>query len=115
MVSRRTVLGILASTFAPGGLAHAGSPEEPPYFKTLVESGKLPPLALRLPQVPRVVNLAAKGRQLGRYGGNVRMLIGGQRDIRLMTIYGYARLVGYDESLNLQPDILESFEVVDGR
>ena len=27
-----------------------------------------------------------------------------------MTIYGYARLVGYDEKLQLQPDILESFD-----
>jgi peptide/nickel transport system substrate-binding protein len=32
-----------------------------------------------------------------------------------MTINGYARLVGYDENLNLQPDILESFDVVEGR
>ena len=51
------------------------------------------------------------GREPGQYGGTVRMLIGGQRDIRLMTIYGYARLVGYDEKLNFQPDILEIFEV----
>jgi len=115
MVSRRTVLGVLASAFAPAGFARAGAPEEPPYFKSLIEGGKLPPLAQRLPQVSRMINLAAKGRQLGRYGGDVRMLIGGQRDIRLMTIYGYARLVGYDESLNLQPDILESFEVIEGR
>ena len=27
-----------------------------------------------------------------------------------MTINGYARLVGYDEKLNFQPDILESFD-----
>jgi peptide/nickel transport system substrate-binding protein len=115
MVSRRTVLGLLATALAPGGFARAGVPEEPPYFKTLIEGGSLPPLAERLPQVPKVVNLAAKGLQLGRYGGSVRMLIGGQRDIRLMTIYGYARLVGYDESLNFQPDILESFNIVESR
>ena len=62
----------------------------------------------------RVVNLVAMGRQPGQYGGVVRTLIGSQKDIRLMTIYGYARLVGYDEKLNLQPDILESFEAVGG-
>ena len=33
--------------------------------------------------------------------GTMRMLIGGQRDIRLMPINGYSRLVGYDEQLNL--------------
>jgi peptide/nickel transport system substrate-binding protein len=115
MVSRRTVLGFLASALAPAGSLRAGMQEEPPYFKALLESGDLPPMAERLPQIPRVVNLAAKGRQLGRYGGSVRMLIGSQKDIRLMTIYGYARLVGYDESLNLQPDILESFDVVESR
>ena len=50
------------------------------------------------------------GAQPGRYGGDVRTLIGSQKDIRLMTIYGYARLVGYDEKLAFHPDILESFE-----
>ena len=37
------------------------------------------------------------------------------RDTRLFTIYGYARLVGYDRNLNIVPDILESLEVKDGR
>jgi peptide/nickel transport system substrate-binding protein len=115
MVTRRTAIGIIAGTaLAPLDLARA-STKEPPIFEAEVDSGALPPFAERLPQVPRVVNFAAMGRKLGRYGGSVRMLIGGQRDIRLMTIYGYARLVGYDESLTLQPDILESFEVVEGR
>ena len=50
------------------------------------------------------------GREPGQYGGVVRMLIGGQKDIRLMTINGYARLIGFDEKLNFQPDILEAFE-----
>jgi peptide/nickel transport system substrate-binding protein len=43
------------------------------------------------------------------------MLIGGPKDIRYMTIFGYARLVGYDEKLDLQPDILHSYEVEQGR
>ena len=32
-----------------------------------------------------------------------------------MTIYGYARLVNFDEKLNLQADILESFETIEDR
>ncbi|WP_227649953.1 ABC transporter substrate-binding protein, partial [Klebsiella pneumoniae] len=46
----------------------------------------------------------------GQYGGTLRTIIGSQKDIRFMTIYGYARLVGYDEHLVLRPDVLESFE-----
>jgi peptide/nickel transport system substrate-binding protein len=113
MITRRTTLGLIALAFAP--LSARAAADEPPILKPMLDAGKLPPMAQRLPQVPRVINLTAMGRKPGRYGGDVRMLIGGQRDIRLMTIYGYARLVGYDENLNLQPDILEAFDVVEGR
>ena len=37
--------------------------------------------------------------------------MGDQRDLRMMTVYSYARLVVFDEKLNLVPDILESFDV----
>jgi peptide/nickel transport system substrate-binding protein len=113
MITRRTVLGLIACALAP--LSARAASDEPPIFKSALEGGKLPPMAERLPKNPRVINLAAMGRKPGRHGGTIRMLIGGQRDIRLMTIYGYARLVGYDENLNLTADILESFEVAEGR
>ena len=32
-----------------------------------------------------------------------------------MVVYGYARLVRYDETYHLGPDILEKFEVEEGR
>ena len=38
-------------------------------------------------------------------------LAGRSRDTRLFTIYGYARLVGYDRNFKLVPDLLESYEV----
>jgi peptide/nickel transport system substrate-binding protein len=113
MLTRRIALGLIASAFAP--LSARAAADEPPILKPMLDAGQLPPASQRLPQVPRIVNLTAMGRKPGRYGGDIRMLIGGQRDIRLMTIYGYARLVGYDENLNLQPDILEAFDVVEGR
>jgi peptide/nickel transport system substrate-binding protein len=113
MITRRLALGLIASAFAP--LTVRAASDEPPILKPMLDAGKLPPMSQRLPQVPRVVDLAAMGRKPGRYGGDIRMLISGPRDIRLMTIYGYARLVGYDENLELRPDILESFDVVDGR
>jgi peptide/nickel transport system substrate-binding protein len=80
-----------------------------------VKDGTLPDVGKRLPRNPRVVNLAAKNLKAGRHGGVVRMLIGGQRDIRLMPINSYSRLVGYDEHLNLQADILESFTAEEDR
>lgn len=113
MITRRTALALLGSTLLPT-IARA-APAGPPYLQALVDAGKLPDVAQRLPRNPRVVNVAAMGRQPGKHGGSLRMLIGGQRDIRLMTINGYSRLVGFDEKLNLQPDILESFETVEDR
>lgn len=113
MIKRRTVLGMLASTFVPG-LARAAL-REPDYFKDDIAGGRLPPLDKRLPQVPRIIDLASLGRKPGQYGGSIRTIIGGQKDIRLMTISGYARLVGFDEKLNLHADILESFETVEDR
>jgi peptide/nickel transport system substrate-binding protein len=43
------------------------------------------------------------------------MLIGRSRDVRMLVVYGYARLVGYDRSLRIVPDLLESIEVKDER
>ena len=107
MIKRRTVLGLMATAFAPfnANAAFTG----PDYLNDAIKTGKLPDVAERLPRNPRVVNIGAKNMKPGRHGGVVRMLIGGQRDIRLMPINGYSRLVGYDEHLNLQADILENF------
>jgi peptide/nickel transport system substrate-binding protein len=113
MITRRTALAILASTAFPKVLLAA--PGELDALAPLVQKGKLPPLAERLPKTPRVINVAGMGREPGRHGGTIRSLIGSAKDIRLMTIYGYARLVGYDEDLNLHPDVLESYETVEDR
>jgi peptide/nickel transport system substrate-binding protein len=43
------------------------------------------------------------------------MLIGRSRDVRMLVVYGYARLVGYDPKFNIVPDILESIDVKDDR
>ncbi|MGH6861594.1 MAG: ABC transporter substrate-binding protein, partial [Phyllobacterium sp.] len=83
---------------------------EPAYLEERLRARSLPPLAERLPKRPRIIGLKTMGRQPGQYGGSVRTIIGSAKDIRFMTIYGYARLVGYDEHLVLQPDILEAFQ-----
>ena len=88
---------------------------EPPSLVEQVKAGKLPPVEKRLPQKPLVVSLGEGGTSLGHYGGTLNTLAGRSRDTRLFTIYGYARLVGYDRHLNIVPDILESLDVKEGR
>jgi len=84
---------------------------EPPMLQLEVREGKLPPMDKRLPQQPLVV----KSETLGKYGGTLNTLVGRSRDTRMLAVYGYARLVGYDRQLNIVPDIVESYEVKDGR
>ena len=88
-------------------LACQAGAEEPPMLQPDVAAGKLPPLADRLPNPPLVVDLKRPNWTQGVYGGEMRMLMAKDRDIRMMVVYGYSRLVGYDEQLRIVPDILE--------
>ena len=63
------------------------------------------------PLEPSVATMEA----IGQRGGDLHMLAASSQDTRLLVVYGYARLVGYDENLNLVPDILSEVEVEDGR
>ena len=87
---------------------------ETPMLKADVAAGKLPPVEKRLPQNPRVMPLE-QGKTQGRHGGTLNSLAGRSRDTRLFTIYGYARLVVYTPDLKIVPDLVESFEAVEGR
>ncbi|MEH6578370.1 MAG: ABC transporter substrate-binding protein [Amphritea sp.] len=87
--------------------------QEIPSLLEDVESGKLAPMSQRLPSEPARPSFEEK--QIGQYGGNIRMLMGKAKDIRMMVVYGYARLMGYDENLMLKADILQSIDVEDGR
>ncbi len=90
------------------------TPKEPLELEAAVKAGNLPPVGERLPAVPLVVE-ATKERMLGKSGGTLQTMVGSQKDSRLMSVYGYARLVGYDEAYNLVPDLLESVEIEDSR
>ncbi len=89
--------------------------EEPPDLAEQLAAGALPPLAERLPQEPLTVDLAGEGLEPGSYGGRLRTLVGRAKDIRYVTVYGYARLVGYRPDLSLEPDLLKDVTVEDGR
>ena len=92
---------------------------EPPYFARQVAAGELPPLAERLPRQPAVARFDRGGEddnpRPGKYGGTLRMLMGKSKDIRMMMVYGYARLLGYDRDLNLRADLLAGYEVKEQR
>ncbi len=90
-------------------------PVETPMLRDDVAAGKLPPVSKRLPATPRVVSLDGEGIGPGKQGGTLNMLIGRSRDVRMLVVYGYSRLVGYDRNLELVPDILEGIEVSEGR
>ena len=68
------------------------------------------------PVEPSVVTFDdAAGTAVGKVGGEITTLVGRTKDTRLMVVYGYARLVGYDRDFAIQPDILKSVEVEEGR
>ena len=101
-------LGLALSTalVAPAEAA-AAELQETPALKDDVASGSLPKIEMRVPEDPAVAELET----IGTPGGELRMLMGGPKDTRMMVVYGYARLVGYTPSLALVPDILKSIEV----
>ena len=115
---RRLLAQVLLIGLA-GAPAFAADPlpkmQETPSLLDQVKSGALPPVDKRIPQPPLVVTRFAGGDGPGRHGGQLNTLIAGTRDTRLMTVYSYTRLIVYDDKFKLHPDILESFDVKEGR
>ena len=88
---------------------------EPPVLADKVKSGKLPPIAVRAPQEPLVVRGRRDDWRAGRHGGTLTLLMSRAKDIRMMVVYGYARLVGFNKDYELVPDILKKLDVEEGR
>jgi peptide/nickel transport system substrate-binding protein len=113
-MKRRHLLAGLATL--PAFPARAFNPWiETPSLEPLVAAGTLPPIEARIPLSPRIIDMPVLGRTEGVHGGTWRMLIAGQRDIRLMTMFGYARLVHFNEQSELIADILDRYTVEEGR
>ncbi len=82
-----------------------------PFLAAAEAAGSLPPVNQRLPDHPRVVS----GDTIGKFGGDMRMVLAGSRPTRMLTVYGYSRLAGYNRDLEIVPDILEDIVVEEGR
>lgn len=67
------------------------------------------------PEEPRIVNMADLGKEVGQSGGTMKILMAKPKDIRMMVIYSGTRLVSYNDSFKLSPDLLKSIDVVDSR
>lgn len=67
------------------------------------------------PEEPRVLNFDNLEKEIGQSGGSIKMLMAKPKDVRWMTVYSGARLVAYDETFQLKPDILKSIENVDNK
>ena len=117
MNAMRTIFGgIVALVLSASAMAPARAIElvEPPFLADKVAAGELAPVAERLPETPAMAIFEGE-RELGAYGGDLRMLMAKQKDIRMMTVYGYARLIGYNRDLLLVPDMLERVDIEEGR
>ena len=108
-LSRLLLMILLA--FGGTVVAYTGSP----MLDELVADGLLPPVDKRLPTPPRVLDIEGDGLEPGHHGGEIRLLMGRSKDVRLMVVYGYSRLVVYNESYELVPDLLRSIDNEDDR
>ncbi|MEE8171937.1 MAG: ABC transporter substrate-binding protein, partial [Alphaproteobacteria bacterium] len=102
------VMALVLLAAVMGGADKAGALTyiETPSLAARVKAGELPPIAERLPSVPRVIAMDGEKLVAGRHGGRWRMLIHRSKDVKMFSVYGYARLVTYSETLELVPDIL---------
>ena len=105
----RTGLAFVAAATMPSKIK--AQLQETPTLQDDVTSGKLPKIEERVPIEPSVADL----QTIGTPGGELRMLMSGPKDTRMMVVYGYARLIGYTPALVLAPDILKSIDVEEGR
>ena len=88
---------------------------ETPMYEAEVAAGKIPAVDKRIPQRPLVTQFDEVKFAHGKHGGTMHMLIARAQDVRMLFVYGYARLVHYDRNLRLVPDILDEVEVQDNR
>lgn len=109
------IFGIIFGNSATPSVAAEPTFIEVPSLQHRVNLGQLPSIAKRIPSEPMVVRYDNVVKNSGRYGGELRLLMARSKDIRLMIVYGYARLVAFDRRFNLTPDLLAKIDVKEER
>ena len=106
------VLGVGLICVAGPGQAQAATPlpTETPMLRAAVAAGALPGVAERLPAEPLVVALDGADLAPGVHGGTLRLLMARPRDVRMVGVYGYTRLVGYTPAREIAADVLARVE-----
>ena len=100
---------VAAESGAAAGAA-AGQYSEAPMLAELVAAGSLPAVDERLPSNPMVMPVA---EQTGNYGGTFRRAFKGVSDRWGPTKLQDRGFVWFDQDLNMQPRMAESWEVSD--
>ena len=95
---------------ATPALAQRPPLRETPMLAAEVDAGKLPGVGDRVPQDPLISTFSTPGATIGRHGGDLHILMGRPQDVRMLVVYGYSRLVGYDANFDIVPDILSSVD-----
>jgi peptide/nickel transport system substrate-binding protein len=113
MIRRRDLLGAPLLLAAPRLAFGQAALIEPPPLEAEVRAGRLPPVAERMPENPMRHGAGRADVTPGRHGGELRMLLGRPQDIRMLSVYGYARLVMLTPDYRLIPDILEDVQAED--
>lgn len=97
-----------AAEQAAAPAAAPGQYNEAPMLAELVQAGSLPPVDERLPTNPLVMPVA---EQTGNYGGTMRRGFRGVSDRWGPTKLQDRSLAWYDQDLNMQPRMAESWEI----
>ncbi len=106
---RLLAAGIFAATVCGAISAWAADYHQAPMLDEMVKAGKLPPVAQRLPDNPRVETPV---EQVGQYGGTWRSgMVGGSDRNWMFRITGYEPLVAWDRDWTgkVIPNLAEEF------
>ena len=106
-----TVALVVAPIAVPAALAAA----EPPRLAEAGAAGRRPPRGDRLPLEPQRVEVEPEAASAPQHGGKLGTLLASAKETRQVTVFGYARLVGYNQRLELVPDILAGVDIREGR
>ncbi|MEC8288801.1 MAG: hypothetical protein VX007_04215, partial [Pseudomonadota bacterium] len=78
MINWASTLAAIVAVWTVSAAAEATTPIETPWFQKKVATGKLPTVAARLPQSPRIIRLESPGV----HGGTMRIVFGRSKDTR---------------------------------